>query len=827
MMNKLNFLIVTLLLFSFSFGQKSFDNTTNRDSTKSTNKKNIDSTKIKAKIAAFRVMDSVMNKITSDGLKKSQQNFENNKISQWQNKNFNIINSEVQKAKSLLKVGINYKDYTSELEALIKWKKDAVDGIVVNKDENQTIRNLTTTSLLLAEISDRTENQLSKISAFNLNLVEIQKKIDSLTSNKDLYIIPTDTIAKVNYFQRLAFLDNDLNEIDKNLKNAIDSIQKLEVKANLFKFELNSDILITDKFRKEVLNTKQSLKKSNKSISLKENIVYSLKKGLLVIVFYITNHSVSLLLLFFAIFSISFYLNILKKKYADSSSHLKYPNHVLEHPIASSIVVVTTLFQFILPLPPFIITSFLWTLIAIALTIILKKSLTNYWFKVWLVVLLLNIIAFNDNILLRNSHSEYLFNFFFSLTGILFGTLLFINQKKEGKKFVEYTIKLAFIGFIILEVLSMYYSLSGNFNLSKLFLNNGYFTILIAYFFVWTYYLINDIKAFSLYLKNSDEEKGELELDPEKKSGLFVYLIFFIGWIVLITRNSYFFKNLIEPFKDFLFEEQKFGEFSFTYSNVFVFFIVIILSAIISQIVSFLTNETNSNQNNKKGGIGSWLLLIRIGIITLGILIAFVSAGIPLDKLALVISALSVGIGFGLQTVINNLVSGLIIAFEKPINLNDIVEIGGKMGKMKSIGIRSSIVSTWEGSDVIIPNGDLLNQHLVNWTMGSNRRRFDFALGVAYGTDLDKVTKILENILADNENVLTNPGIVIQVTNFNNSSIDFVVKFWVQHFEIGNDVKSNILKAIDVAFKENNIEIPFPQQDVHIKYNAIEIKEDK
>lgn len=107
------------------------------------------------------------------------------------------------------------------------------------------------------------------------------------------------------------------------------------------------------------------------------------------------------------------------------------------------------------------------------------------------------------------------------------------------------------------------------------------------------------------------------------------------------------------------------------------------------------------------------MLLVRITIITVGVLLAFVSAGIPMDRFAIILGALSVGIGFGLQTLINNLVSGVIIAFEKPINVGDIVEITGQTGRMKSIGIRSSVVTTWDGADVIIPNGDLLNQHLL------------------------------------------------------------------------------------------------------------------
>ena len=199
------------------------------------------------------------------------------------------------------------------------------------------------------------------------------------------------------------------------------------------------------------------------------------------------------------------------------------------------------------------------------------------------------------------------------------------------------------------------------------------------------------------------------------------------------------------------------------------------------------------------------MLLIRIAIISLGIVIAFASAGIPMDRLALVLSALGVGIGFGLQTEINNLVSGLIIAFEKPVNLDDVVEVGGQSGKMKSIGIRSSVISTWQGSDVIIPNGDLLKNNLVNWTLGKSRRRIDFNLSVSKGTDLSLVDQVLNDILDNNDQILKTSHNSIQVINFNERTIDFVVKFWVEHFEIAMEVKSDVLKAIDIKFKEYKI----------------------
>jgi small-conductance mechanosensitive channel len=382
---------------------------------------------------------------------------------------------------------------------------------------------------------------------------------------------------------------------------------------------------------------------------------------------------------------------------------------------------------------------------------------------------------------------------------------------------------MALFVFTVFEFFAIIFFFTNAYNLSKILMTYGYFTIIIAYQLIWAFGLSLDILNFYKYLNQSEEDELLAEQDENKefKVPKFIYVLFVLGWFVLLSRNSYSFQNFINPIANSFFEEQKFGDFTVSYYSIFLFFFILFMSGLSATIVSFLTTSSKSKDGTpQKSGLGSWLLLIRIAIITVGVLIAFISVGIPMDKIALMISALSVGIGFGLQNVTNNLVSGLIIAFEKPINLDDIVEVGGQTGKMKSIGIRSSVITTWDGADVIIPNGDLLSQHLVNWTMGSNRRRFEIDLGVAYGSDLNEVKTILIEVLMQHELVLKNPAPMVWVTKFNDSSIDFAIKYWVPHFNFGNDVKNDLIIAIDFAFKANGIEIPFPQQDLHIKSNV-------
>jgi small-conductance mechanosensitive channel len=181
-----------------------------------------------------------------------------------------------------------------------------------------------------------------------------------------------------------------------------------------------------------------------------------------------------------------------------------------------------------------------------------------------------------------------------------------------------------------------------------------------------------------------------------------------------------------------------------------------------------------------------------------------------------------VGIGFGLQTIVNNLVSGIILAFERPIQIGDVIEVGNRSGVVKEVGIRSSTIQAYDGSEVIIPNGDLLSQHLINWTLSDRKRRVEIIIGVAYGSDLKVVQEVLLEVLGKNE-ILSIPEPRVFVHNFADSAVEFRLFFWVSNFDTWIGVKNQVLLDTYEAFKSAGIEIPFPQRDLHVKTIVSEI----
>jgi small-conductance mechanosensitive channel len=187
-----------------------------------------------------------------------------------------------------------------------------------------------------------------------------------------------------------------------------------------------------------------------------------------------------------------------------------------------------------------------------------------------------------------------------------------------------------------------------------------------------------------------------------------------------------------------------------------------------------------------------------------------------LTNLSIVLGAFSVGIGFGLQNIFNNMVSGLILAFERPINVGDTVEVGQLMGTVKNIGLRASRVKSFEGAEMIVPNGMLISDILINWTLSDSDRRMDIRVGVAYGTDPREVVRILKEVAMQHELVRKEPEPSALFIEFGDSSLNFRMLAWVD-IENKLEVESELKMGINARLKEAGIEIPFPQRDLHIR----------
>ena len=210
--------------------------------------------------------------------------------------------------------------------------------------------------------------------------------------------------------------------------------------------------------------------------------------------------------------------------------------------------------------------------------------------------------------------------------------------------------------------------------------------------------------------------------------------------------------------------------------------------------------------------------LLTYFVYLIGVLLVIQAAGFDLLVIWTGAAALLVGIGIGLQQTFNDLICGVIILFERSVKVGDVVELTGhQVGTVRKIGTRTSIVETRDDIMIFVPNSKLIGENVTNWSHVERVARFHVTVGVAYGSDVDKVRDVLLEVARSHPRSLKSPGPGVRLVNFGDSSLDFDLMFWSRDFLRIEDVRSDIRFAIDRAFRENGIEIPFPQRDVWVR----------
>jgi small-conductance mechanosensitive channel len=261
----------------------------------------------------------------------------------------------------------------------------------------------------------------------------------------------------------------------------------------------------------------------------------------------------------------------------------------------------------------------------------------------------------------------------------------------------------------------------------------------------------------------------------------------------------------------------EFGNLAITFGGTVLFLVSVFLSFWVAKTVrGILAEDVLPRMSLPRGVANSASTITYYLLLMLGLVVALAAAGFEVSQLAIVLGALSLGVGLGLQAVVNNFVSGLILMFERPIQPGDTVELAGTIGTVREIGMRSTTFTTFEGADVVVPNGMLLSEKLINWTLSSNTRRVDIPVGVAYGSDPEQVRALLLQVAQRTERVVAQPPPAVLFTGFGASSLDFSVRVWAR-FDESPGVRSALGLAIHAALRDAGIEIPFPQQELHLR----------
>lgn len=207
--------------------------------------------------------------------------------------------------------------------------------------------------------------------------------------------------------------------------------------------------------------------------------------------------------------------------------------------------------------------------------------------------------------------------------------------------------------------------------------------------------------------------------------------------------------------------------------------------------------------------------LTHYAIMLIGIMVAFNAVGIQLTSLVVGLGVLGVGVAFGLQNIASNFVSGIILLFERHVNVGDFVSVGGSIGQVKSIRIRSTTIVTLDNIMLIVPNSKFIEDVVTNWSVEDPKIRISVSVGVAYGSDVELVTRLLLKAAENHVEVLKDPVPTVQFKEFGDSSLNFRLLPWIDQAFNRDRITSDLNYSIDKLFRENGVTIPFPQMDVH------------
>jgi len=261
------------------------------------------------------------------------------------------------------------------------------------------------------------------------------------------------------------------------------------------------------------------------------------------------------------------------------------------------------------------------------------------------------------------------------------------------------------------------------------------------------------------------------------------------------------------------------GDVTITFSAILSALLIAVATWIVTKVIRFLLDHEILPRFNLRTGVPIAIsTVVGYVLIVMGFVLAMAALGIDLTKVTLLAGALGIGVGLGLQNVVNNFASGLILMLERPINVGDQIDVGGVVGEVKRIGVRSSTIRTSQGAEVIVPNSDLASKQVTNWTLSDRARRYEIDVGIAYGSDPAQVLKLLEGAAANVTEVQKAPPPRALFVGFGDSSLDFRLFAWVESIDIGLQAQNSLRMAVLRALDEAGIEIPFPQRDLHIRY---------
>jgi small-conductance mechanosensitive channel len=657
----------------------------------------------------------------------------------------------------------------------------------------------------------------------------IRKQNDGITNNYfDIQNLQTDSVKNIVlsdsvlwnvYSNEFNALDTNLARVEKQYQSILQKTVGIENELNLTNFEISRGIMGVEKEldqRRSALFSRThapfwQLTRNTYPAGIGTVFMDTLHQNLESLKFYAKNAYIRVILFRILLLLITllpiWYFKKHKKEFENKDKNESYKFvHKYTGAATSSFVLVMAPFIFVNS--PHIFTEVILVTLAFTTTMIFLKENPKVDRKYLYALLAIFVILKAMNLMVSVT---YFGRFVWTLSIValvpLYGIFRSVSDTTLSKKWLY---KLITLITAIMFIAGWVLNFTGHYPLGRILLLAGLDQFFLAIVLYVAIYSFIDFIAIIANIYNSPNRLTQVRVDLIYDKLL--YLIRFLATIfwfstLLINLNATEFlkENVFTVFNTSL----SIGSFNYTPGSLLIFFIVVYLGFYLSGLLDGLFfDEKRSDEVSGKTSLGSIVLMLRLFVIALGFIIGLVLAGIPLNNLNVFMGALGVGIGFGLQSLIANLISGIIIAFEKPIYVGDIIEVEGARGRVTDIGIRATKVDTADGAEFIVPNGELISKVLKNWTLTSRNFKIDITFEVDHANNAEMVAELISDVANEMPFILQIPKPKVQLKEILPIGMQFGVSCWISNITESGALKSELLKKIHIRMDEAGVVYP-------------------
>ncbi|WP_166924040.1 mechanosensitive ion channel domain-containing protein [Flavobacterium poyangense] len=727
----------------------------------------------------------------------------------------------IEKASAVMETAYNDADFDAASHHLfgdIKGTQSKLDLILESlKDANPNVRNQQMYRVVLIEIQQQLDEQNNAINLRNKNLEKIKERFIELRKDKALTSLLKDTIRRKNF-------KNEFANLRKKYKNTDSLMTKNQGILNTYKrLTVQRKIAVSN----ALIAVENKLEKTGISILKKEypflwnatdsvprkKVAQTIKSKIIVeehvAIYYLSYCAGGLLTLTFFIGLLGWHISR-NLKYLKSNGHaenltlfnFKYLNRGVVIPVAViglNIAVVSNLYA------PALFIEILQLILLGILTILFKNKWSTNAMRNWTFLLgLFFALCFLDLFISVGLLQRCCF-IIINLCGIRYGLVQIKSVKDE--LYIKGFFKWASILFIGFNGLSILYTVFGRVSLSNMLSLTAFISLTQIIALSVLLKIILEIIILQIYttrVKRGIEKIFDHESLSDTLKKPFILIISYM-WLLVIASNLNIWESLRTSFGSLLSHPNTIGSITFTLGNILLFFIIIWIAHLLQKYVAYFFGEIDDeNEENINKRQHSRLLITRLVVLIVGYLLAVAASGMPLDKLSILLGALGVGVGLGLQNIVSNFVSGIILIFDKPIQIGDVVDISSESGRVKSMGLRTTKINAANGAEIIIPNGNLLSQNITNWTYTDNFKLVEVCIEITGDSSPEALNIIINESLKDIPSVNETKPSQIYYTSISEGKFKILIKFWCSIYKTEETV-SNARQILFNNFKAKGL----------------------